>query len=431
MKHKILFTSFILTLIITSISVYGISASTASIAGNMSVEKADGISPSSAEQMTSDLNDTVIRTEMPPLSSDGYVLYYKYDSILPNSVAVDLQYNLYHTTIDYVFVKGGSVNIRQGPGTYHPVIRVSEWYEKISVLEAVQGEHIAKYGGDMWYKVAWEDDNGIHYGYVLSALVDLRKYEFDKMLDSLYELDNEISQHQTAFISNYKNRNGRAPYYKGKAEDIYGNVRYQSAPGYYNLDNKSEFIYLIDGTILSILEENDSYYHVKTLIHDETFWVPKRFVNVQDWIQPFTQIIVIDRTNQNQAVFEKRENGWALISYTLATTGADTKFKFPTPIGYFMAIEKKPQFLYLDDYTRQISGYAPYVLRFSGGAYIHGIPVEFKKWGGQLVDPGQREYSTTIGTIPRSHKCVRNYTSHAKFLYDWARIGELGVIVID
>ena len=35
------------------------------------------------------------------------------------------------------------------------------------------------------------------------------------------------------------------------------------------------------------------------------------------------------------------------------------------------------------------------------------------------------EYSPTLGTTPRSHMCVRNATSHAKFVYDWAPVNEL------
>ena len=47
------------------------------------------------------------------------------------------------------------------------------------------------------------------------------------------------------------------------------------------------------------------------------------------------------------------------------------------------------------------------------------------------IDPGHIEYSGSLGTIPLSHKCVRNITSHAKFLHDWVVIGEASVVVID
>ena len=81
---------------------------------------------------------------------------------------------------------------------------------------------------------------------------------------------------------------------------------------------------------------------------------------------------------------------------------------------------------------KEIDGYAPYAIRFSGGAYIHGVPVKYvKSESGDLSDPGMREFLSSIGTTPLSHRCVRNYTSHAKFLYDWIRIANAAVIVIE
>ena len=96
-----------------------------------------------------------------------------------------------------------------------------------------------------------------------------------------------------------------------------------------------------------------------------------------------------------------------------------------------MVIEKRSSFLYYRDGTKIISGYAPYAIRFTGGMYLHGIPVNFKYIEGKRVNPGLRETSSTIGTIPLSHGCVRNNTSHAKFLYDWLDMGESVIIIID
>lgn len=144
---------------------------------------------------------------------------------------------------------------------------------------------------------------------------------------------------------------------------------------------------------------------------------------------------MVDDVNQNEGVFELTEAGWQLVSYTYATTGVKSKYSFETPKGHFMAIEKKTYFLYLEDGTTRISGFAPYAIRFSGGGYIHGVPIDFKPEQNQLnTDPrdplNHEEYLFTIGTTPRSHKCVRNFTSHAKFLYEWADIGSTMVIVI-
>ncbi|KAA4668286.1 L,D-transpeptidase, partial [Bacteroides ovatus] len=43
----------------------------------------------------------------------------------------------------------------------------------------------------------------------------------------------------------------------------------------------------------------------------------------------------------------------------------------------------------------------------------------------------QIEYSPSLGTTPRSHMCVRNATSHAKFIYDWAPVNETIIFVLE
>jgi lipoprotein-anchoring transpeptidase ErfK/SrfK len=71
-----------------------------------------------------------------------------------------------------------------------------------------------------------------------------------------------------------------------------------------------------------------------------------------------------------------------------------------------------------------IVGFAPWASRFTNGAFLHGVPVNNP--GGAIV-----EYSQTLGTIPRSHECVRNASSHAKFIYDWAPLNASLVFVYD
>ncbi|MGL4331824.1 MAG: L,D-transpeptidase, partial [Bacteroidales bacterium] len=88
-------------------------------------------------------------------------------------------------------------------------------------------------------------------------------------------------------------------------------------------------------------------------------------------------------------------------------------YKKNTPLGLFVVQDKMIEMQYYEDGTKEIGGYAPYASRFSAGGYIHGIPVN-------LPATGMIEYSPTLGTTPRSHMCVRNATSHAEYIYDWA-----------
>ncbi|MEG1586497.1 MAG: L,D-transpeptidase, partial [Bacteroidales bacterium] len=76
------------------------------------------------------------------------------------------------------------------------------------------------------------------------------------------------------------------------------------------------------------------------------------------------------------------------------------------------------------DGTNIEGGFAPYASRFCCGGYIHGVPVNYPTTG--II-----EYSPTLGTTPRSHMCVRNATSHALYIYNWAKPDDTLVFVFD
>ena len=86
--------------------------------------------------------------------------------------------------------------------------------------------------------------------------------------------------------------------------------------------------------------------------------------------------------------------------------------------------EKKRKMYFLKDGGSKTAGYAPYASRFTNGAYIHGVPVN-------LPATAEIEYSWSLGTTPRSHMCVRNATSHAKFVYEYLPAESSLVVVIE
>ncbi len=362
---------------------------------------------------------------------EEYTVLNVFNTELPSTINLDIKYDRYHTSYDYFLVLGSNINIRQRPTTQSKVLKKALVYEKLNLVEEVEGEHLERYNSNKWYKVFWKSGDDIEYGYVFGLLGEPRKFQFDKMEESIDRLKNEVDNSKTAYISNYKNRNGISPLYNGKTIDKYGVRRYQAAPAYHEPKWDSEFRYISDGSLVTILEESKSFYKIRTLNFEGEYWIPRKYVTLYNSIKELTQAIVVDRRNQNQGVFEYRDGSWNLISYIFATTGEKAKYKQETELGYFMAIQTRDRFLYLDDETREIAGYAPYAIRFNGGAYIHGVPVEFQIVEGERVDPGIKEYLYTIGTVPRSHKCVRNYSSHAKFLYDWVDIGKSAVIIIE
>lgn len=413
-------------------------------------EKQDGTEePASEDEEGKDIDDEDLQEDQDKKTEDGYIIVNTFDTELPSTINLDIKYNKYPTSYDYLLVLGANINVREKPTTKSRVLKKSLIYEKLNLTKQVRGQYIKKYNSDRWYKVFWKNNDKVEYGYVYGVLGEPRKFQFDKMEESINKLKNEVDNSKTAYITNYKNRNGRAPLYNGKTVDDYGIKRHQAAPAYLEPNKGAKFRYISDGTLVTILDQNGEYFKVRTLNFEGEYWIPKNFVTTWHSIKNLTKAVVIDRKNQNEGVFEYRDGKWNLISYIFATTGAKAKYKEETSLGYYMAIQTRSRFLYLDDVTREIDGYAPYAVRFNGGAYIHGVPVNFKfvekkvengeevedgeevKVEKKRIDPGIKEYLYTIGSVPRSHKCVRNYTSHAKFLYDWVEIGKSAVIVIE
>ncbi len=365
----------------------------------------------------------------------AYPLLKEWNTVLPEGLQANIKYNQYPMAYDYFLVNTGTLNIRALPNTASPVVKKAKYLDKINLIQEVQGQYLDKYGSDSWYRVFYPEKGEIKFGYVFSKLGVVRSFRFDKMLENVKTLQQTVAEAKIGYISNYKNVNGYPPAYKGANKDAYGIDRSQSAPGYTDL-TAADFRYFPDGMVLSILEESGNYYKVSTPTLEGEYFIPKKYVSFRNAPKELKKVIVVDDLQQNEGVFEFVDGQWQLDSYSYATTGIENQYSYETPKGYFMAIEKKSYFLYLEDGTDRISGFAPYAIRFSGGGYIHGVPVDFAPGQDQHTlnptDPlNQQEYLFTIGTTPRSHKCVRNFTSHAKFLYDWAQIGSTMVLVID
>jgi hypothetical protein len=347
------------------------------------------------------------------------------------SFDVSLKYERHLPTYTYFVVENDFVNIYSGPSLSEKVIYRAKQWDKLNYIESVlikaEEETV-----DRWLHVTWKIDDEPYYGFVKSDDVSRRFFNFEKMEKVILKADEYFKKGRLTFINNYKNLMGSAPLYQGGTVDKEGNRRSQSAPGYIDLSNMEDFIYIEDGTLVRYLYPSGDFIRVEVVDTGKNYYVPGKFIPKDRQIRELNRVIVIDRNNQNQGVFEKIDNNWTLISYTLATTGATGRYAQPTSLGYYYAIEKRNQFYYYEDGTTRIQGYAPYAIRFNGGAYVHGVPVNYLySEKGERITPPKIEYSKSIGTVPLSHKCVRNYTSHAKFLYDWYREDETIIIVIE
>ncbi len=311
-----------------------------------------------------------------PENETGEIL--KVEDVTPEpSFPVSLAYDKYLTTYTYLFVEGQTADIRSEPSTEATLLRQAEYGERLNYLESV---YIAASGDEarLWYHVYWGENGENSFGFIENSGITERRFQFDKMENAIRKAEDYDKRGKLVCIGNYQNLNGDAPLYKGSTVDEEGNRRSQSAPGYIDIDDKNKFVYIEDGTLVLYQDTLGSYTKIEKIANGETYYVPSKYIPKGLMIHDLKKIIVIDVTNQNEGVYEKIADEWTLISYSHATTGKVGQYSQPTSLGFFFAMDSRPYFRYYEDGTTRIQGYAPYAVRFAGGAYIHGIPVNYQ-----------------------------------------------------
>ena len=261
-----------------------------------------------------------------------------------------------------------------------------------------------------------------------------RQFQWDKIKERLALLENiQLPPSTWAILQNYKNRNGEAPLVKNFKRNAYGRVadtlgieRYQSVPLYLLTDTLVPERYGQDGELTRFIEDGEKFIKAEPIFTGNEWMIPKKYVKVIGDTIVFNKVIFVDRHNQNIASLERSGKGqWLVRSMNPSTTGRHLPpYAQETPLGMFVLQEKKVKMVFLKDGSKETGGYAPYASRFTDGAYIHGVPVNAPR-------KTQIEYSPSLGTTPRSHMCVRNATSHAKFIYDWAPVNETIIFVLE
>ena len=286
-----------------------------------------------------------------------------YEKQLPADITYAVQYEKYKLTYDYFLVTSeNEVDIYENPNPNDKVVCTAVNSEKLALHQQVTGESWKD--SDIWYKVSCKHNDHIVTGYIHSSSGTTRTFQFEKMLEALRSLQQQVAQGKLNHISNYKNANGAPPAKGEGATDEYGMRIYQSAPGYLQADTQAEFRYVPDGMLVRLLDETGEFYRVRVDSFNQELFVPKNYIDVNDALNQLTQAIVVDRSQQNQAAFELSDKEIRMVSYTLATTGLRGQSSFETPLGFYKTLEKKERFQYLKDGSNEIAGYAPFATRF-------------------------------------------------------------------
>lgn len=262
----------------------------------------------------------------------------------------------------------------------------------------------------------------------------VRSFKWDVIRSYLARIENmQRGAPRWVVLQNYKNQNREAPLVRKFVRNAYRRVadtlgveRYQSVPLYLPGDTLVPERYGRDGTLACLLESEGGFDRVHPAALDDEWLVPRRYLKRLADSTMFHHVIVIDRSDQNIATLERTGRGeWKVRSMNPATTGRHSPpYAQETPLGMYLLQQKKSRMVFLKDGSAEEGGYAPYASRFTNGAYIHGVPVNVPR-------TAMIEYSPSLGTTPRSHMCVRNATSHARFVFDWAPAERSLVVVIE
>lgn len=262
-----------------------------------------------------------------------------------------------------------------------------------------------------------------------------RRFQWEKIKAGLKTIDSmQIVHSSWGILQNYRNNNDEAPLVKEYHRNVYKRIsdnydveRYQSVPLYSVQDTLVAERYGRDGSLVKLIKETDStrFRKIETIYFKGEWLVPRKYVKEIADSVVFNNAIFVDRINENVVTLQKTGDKWMIRSMNPVTTGLHKPpHQQETPLGMFVIQEKKYKMFFLVDGTTETGGFAPYASRFTNGGYLHGIPVNAPRK--EFI-----EYSPSLGTTPRSHMCVRNATSHAKFIYDTFPVAATVVFVIE
>lgn len=227
------------------------------------------------------------------------------------------------------------------------------------------------------------------------------------------------------------------------AVDSKGNGSNQTVTVYTDASQKKHYN-LPDGSLLKVVGETRDYFIIKSPFYEEKLYYPKKlryYIRSTDIDKKIDKFICISKRDQNEITFELDDNNNYIVKLiSNVTTGKKSKYGFETPNGYFLVSVVRPFMKYVshDDDKKndkknidenikekkkendvEIVGQAKIAIRFTGGAYLHGLPYKFEPK--ETVEERKKSVAGLLGTYPRSLKCIRNYDEVVQYQSDWIK----------
>lgn len=311
----------------------------------------------------------------------------------------------------YVFAKK-SLNYREKPTVKSKILGKLKSYQTLKTTALVDDE------GVKWYEVVTKDDK---FAYIRSDLVIKREYNFARAVEKADIFNEFIEQYK----GNIKIVSKYVPLIEEEVpnkKDKFGNRESQSIRVYTD-KKKTTYINLPDRSLFAIIDETENDYVIVTSAYGAPYYMPKKnkkYIRESNIEEKINKFIFVSKHSQNQITYERNvnTNRYNILATGYVTTGRDSEHGYSTPSGQFLVAITKPVMKYTSDIEKdKIIGDALYAIRFSGGAYLHGIPSTYEPEEGR--DARKKYTASKLGTYPLSHKCIRNQDDTVKFLYDW------------
>ncbi len=346
-------------------------------------------------------------------------------------VSLNLKYkkNSAENLDNFLFI-GKSGILREAPNHTSSALASLKYKDKPRIMLEISSfkDNVS----EKWYLAEFGKENKVR-GYIQESEKNIRRgFHWDKMVSSMEKVNdfiNETLQNKQELYIITEYRPLANDYYSKK--DKFGNRNNQSIKGFYKPSQEGEHINIPDQTIVRVLGEENDMIKVETPMYGGPYYIKKKegVLKKTDINSKVNKFIAIDPDSQTEGIFERNsENGkFEVITYSFVTTGKDNGYSsYETPHGAFLVAFTRPYMLFTgkerEGDTRKkagkaglvIAGQANYAVRFSGGAYMHGIPASFG------AGAGAKAYTASkIGTYKESHKCVRHYDDQIKFIVEW------------
>jgi len=262
--------------------------------------------------------------------------------------------------------------------------------------------------------------------------VDRRGFYWDKMVKRMELINKFIAETISSgkdlyIITEYKPLSHDKP----SEKDKFGNKNNQSIIGYTNSKREGEKINIPDQTVFRIIGEENKMLKIETPFYGGPYFIEKQegaYKKVENIKGEVNKFIAIDPNSQTEVLFQRipETEKYEVVTYSYVTTGKDGWGSYETPHGAFLIAFTRP-YMTFTRHAREgdktlpgrsdltIGGSARYAVRFSGGGYMHGIPVGLN-FRGSTLNTGTAH---KIGTYKDSHKCVRHFDDQIEFIVKW------------